>query len=168
LPPCRRRKGLGERESGTARLEEAVAAYRAALEERTRDRVLLDWARTQNNLGNALQALGERESGTARLEEAVAAFRAALEERTRDRVLLDWASSTGNQGVALRVLVERRGDLAIAELAMAQITAAFETCRDAHHAPNAARDHGEISSTWVPSMPESSKLNTWVLGILGP
>ena len=30
---------LGERESGTARLEEAVAAYRAALEERTQERV---------------------------------------------------------------------------------------------------------------------------------
>ena len=45
---------LGERESGTARLEEAVAAYRAALEERTRERVPLDWATTQNNLGNAL------------------------------------------------------------------------------------------------------------------
>jgi tetratricopeptide (TPR) repeat protein len=30
---------LGARESGTARLEEAVAAYRAALEEWTRDRV---------------------------------------------------------------------------------------------------------------------------------
>jgi Dioxygenase len=28
---------LGERESGTARLEEAVAAFRAALEERTRE-----------------------------------------------------------------------------------------------------------------------------------
>ena len=49
---------LGERESGTARLEEAVAAYRAALEERTRERVPLDWATTQNNLGNALQTLG--------------------------------------------------------------------------------------------------------------
>ena len=49
---------LGERESGTARLEEAVAAYRAALEERTRERVPLDWAMTQNNLGNALVALG--------------------------------------------------------------------------------------------------------------
>ncbi len=35
---------LGERESGTARLEEAVAAYRAALEEFTRERVPLDWA----------------------------------------------------------------------------------------------------------------------------
>jgi tetratricopeptide (TPR) repeat protein len=65
---------LGARESGTARLEEAVAAYRAALEERTRERVPLGWAMTQNNLGDALQTLGERESGTARLEEAVAAW----------------------------------------------------------------------------------------------
>jgi tetratricopeptide (TPR) repeat protein len=37
---------LGERESGTARLEEAVSAFRAALEERTRAR---DWATTQMN-----------------------------------------------------------------------------------------------------------------------
>ena len=51
---------LGERETGTARLEEAVAAYRAALEERTRERVPLDWAATQNNLGLAL-AVSRRE-----------------------------------------------------------------------------------------------------------
>ncbi|MEO9191029.1 MAG: hypothetical protein ABI224_13685, partial [Acetobacteraceae bacterium] len=69
---------LGGRESGTARLEEAVAAYWAALQELTRERVPLDWATTQNNLGNALWMLGERESGTARLEEAVAAYDAAL------------------------------------------------------------------------------------------
>ncbi len=59
---------LGERESGTARLEEAVAAYRAALEEWTRERVPLDWATTQNNLGNALsdaRRAGERD-GAAR------------------------------------------------------------------------------------------------------
>ena len=65
---------LGKRESGTARLEEAVAAYRAALEEWTRERAPLDWAGTQNNLGDALRALGERESGTTPLEEAVVAF----------------------------------------------------------------------------------------------
>ena len=70
---------LGERESGTARLEEAVAAYRDALKEWTRERVPLDWAMTQNNLGIALWTLGERESGTARLEEAVAAYRDALQ-----------------------------------------------------------------------------------------
>ena len=69
---------LGRRESGTARLEEAVAAFRAALEERTRERVPLDWAATQNNLGDALWSLGQRESGTARLEEAVAAWDACL------------------------------------------------------------------------------------------
>ena len=86
-------EALGERESGTARLEEAVAAYRAALEERTRERVPLEWAMTQNNLGNALRALGERESGTARLEEAVAAYRAALEEYPRERVPLKWAKA---------------------------------------------------------------------------
>ena len=75
--PRHRLRALGERESGTARLEEAVAAYRAALQETTRERVPLQWAVTQNNLGNALRALGERESGTAHLEEAVAALRAA-------------------------------------------------------------------------------------------
>ena len=35
-----------------------MAAYRAALEERTRDRVPLDWAMTQMNLGNALWSAG--------------------------------------------------------------------------------------------------------------
>jgi len=80
---------LGERESGTTRLEEAVVAYRAALDERTRERVPLDWAVTQNNLGLALARLGDRESGRARLEEAVAAFRTALEEWPRERVPLN-------------------------------------------------------------------------------
>src|SRR5262249_41254815 len=77
--------------SGSARLEEAVTAYREALAERTRARVPLDWAATQNNLGNALRELGERESGTARLEEALAAYREALTEHTRARVPLAWA-----------------------------------------------------------------------------
>ena len=92
---------LGERESGTAHLKQAVEAYRAALEVRTRERVPLRWATTQNNLGNALQALGERESGTARLKQAVEAFRAALKEFTRERVPLDWAMMQNNLGVAL-------------------------------------------------------------------
>ena len=62
-----------------------MTAYRAALEEYTRDRVPFRWAKTESNLGDALEALGERESGTARLTEAVAAYRTALEERARER-----------------------------------------------------------------------------------
>ena len=84
---------LGERESDTRRLEEAVQVFRAALEERPRERVPLDWATTQSNLGAALMTLGARESGTVRLEPAVAAYREALEERTRERVPLDWATT---------------------------------------------------------------------------
>jgi hypothetical protein len=54
------------------------AAFRKAAEEQPRERVPLDWAMTQENLGLALTKLGERESGTVRLEQAVAAFDAAL------------------------------------------------------------------------------------------
>ena len=79
-----RSRSLGERESGTARLERRSRLSRGA-EECTRERVPLDWATTQNNLGTRLRTLGERESGTARLEEAVAAYRAALGNHPRAR-----------------------------------------------------------------------------------
>jgi hypothetical protein len=56
---------LGQRESGTARLEQAVDAYRAALQERTRERVPLAWVMTQNNLAGAQALLNERLGGVA-------------------------------------------------------------------------------------------------------
>ena len=82
---------LGVRETGTARLEAAIRAHRAALQAYPRERMPFDWARTQQSLGRTLGALGEREAGTARLEEAVEACRAALQECPRERVPLDWA-----------------------------------------------------------------------------
>ena len=51
---------LGERESGTERLEQAVGACRAALEELTREHAPLDSAATQNNLDRVLQVLEAR------------------------------------------------------------------------------------------------------------
>src|SRR5262249_37623172 len=42
---------LGASEGDPAGLGEAVAAFRDALKERTRERVPLEWAMTQNNLG---------------------------------------------------------------------------------------------------------------------
>ena len=88
-------------------LRDAVAAYREQLKEYTRERVPLQWAGIQNNLGSALSLLGERDSGTEQLEEAVVAFREALVERTRQRVPLDWAITQNNLGSALRALGER-------------------------------------------------------------
>ena len=137
----------GNGESGPARLEQAVEAYRAALEEYTRERVTLQWARTQNNLGNALAVLGERESGPARLEQAVAAYRAVLGEResgmarleqavaayhaalkeyTRERVPFDWAMTQNNLGSALRTLGERESGTARLEQAVEAFRAAFD------------------------------------------
>jgi len=127
---------LGDRESGTARLEQAVAAFRAALEEWTRERVPLDWARTQNSLGNALQILGARESGTARLEEAVAAYRAALEENKRERVPLIWAGTQNNLGFALEALGKRESGTAHLQEAVAAYNAAlavFEPAQAAYY-----------------------------------
>jgi tetratricopeptide (TPR) repeat protein len=117
---------LGERESGTEKLELAVAAYRAALEEWTRERVPLQWAEAQNNLGNALLGLGERESGTVRLEEAVKAYRAALEERRRDKVPLQWAMTQNNLGNALSGLGQRESGTARLEEAVTACSAALE------------------------------------------
>jgi len=131
-------EALGERESGTARLNEAVTALREALQEATRDRVPLDWAGTQMNLGNALATLGERESGTGKLEEAVAAYREGLLEFTRDHVPLEWAKITGNQGKTLMLLAERRRDAEMAKLAVQQIEAAVTALRDGADASDAA------------------------------
>lgn len=52
----------GERASGTQQLEQAIALFREALKERTRELVPLDWAATQNDLGCALMGLAGRES----------------------------------------------------------------------------------------------------------
>jgi Tetratricopeptide repeat len=68
---------LGQRESGTAHLQQAVAAYQQALLEWTRERVPLDWARTQNNLGTALTVLGQRDNDSVQLCEALEAHTSA-------------------------------------------------------------------------------------------
>lgn len=117
---------LGQRESGTAHLEAAVAAYETALEERIRDRVPMDWAMTQMNLGIALRALGERESGTERLEAAVASYEAALEERTRDRAPMKWATTQMNLGNVLVALARRESGTERLEAAVAAFEAALE------------------------------------------
>ena len=117
---------LGERDTGTQRLEEAVDSFRAALEVFTRDRAPLDWAMTQNNLGAALSTLGQRETDTRRLNEAVAAFRAALEEYTRDRVPLDWAMTQNNLGNSLTNLGRRETGTSRFKEAVAAYRAALQ------------------------------------------
>ena len=99
---------LGEQSGRKEPLEEAVAVYKAALEERTRERVPLDWAMTQNNLGTALTALGERESGTQRLEEAVAAYKTSIEVFESGQAAYQVKITEANLQKAEALLRERR------------------------------------------------------------
>jgi tetratricopeptide (TPR) repeat protein len=116
----------GDQKGENSALIVSVAAYRAALEERKRERVPLDWAMTQLNLGNALNILGERENGTIRLEQACAAYRAALEEQTRERVPLRWAATQNNLGLALTRFGERESGTVRLEEAVTAYRAALE------------------------------------------
>jgi tetratricopeptide (TPR) repeat protein len=100
-------------------LVRAIAIYRDAAGLISRADFPLDWAMTQNDLGNALEAWGERETDTARLEEAVKAYRKALEEYTRERAPLAWAGTQNNLGSALRAIGERGTDTARLKQAVA-------------------------------------------------
>jgi hypothetical protein len=126
---------IGELEHNPSHLEGAVSCFRAALQEKTRERVPHDWAGTQANLGHALSTLGEWEGGTAKLEEAVVAYRAALLEWKRELVPLDWANCAGSLGATLVVIAERNSDCSVATTAVSLIEAALETARSGGHLP---------------------------------
>jgi tetratricopeptide (TPR) repeat protein len=126
---------LGERESGTARLEEAVVVLREALQEATRERAPLLWAMTQKNLGLAFIALGGREGGTARLKEAVAVLQEALQEGTRARAPLERAFILNNLGGALVTLGQLENGTARLEEAVVVLQEALQEATRARARP---------------------------------
>ncbi|MAK63647.1 MAG: hypothetical protein CMF75_02720, partial [Maricaulis sp.] len=117
---------LGEIAGDTSRMEEAVAAFRAALEVQNRDALPADRAWTLNNLGAALMIFGRIAGDASRLEEAVTAFRAALEVRTRDGMPADWAATQNNLGIAAQTLGQIAGDTIRLEEAVTAFRATLE------------------------------------------
>lgn len=101
------RQTLGEQAGNSDDLQEAIEAYRAVLDDWTREKAPHHWATIQNNLGNALGALGEGEAKTGRLEEAVRSYHNALKVWKVEKVPLDWATIQNNLGNALKTLGER-------------------------------------------------------------
>src|SRR5262249_19035009 len=97
----------------------AIERYNRLIYLTPRERVPLDWAATQNDLGNVLLALGQRESGATRLEAAISAYREALKEWTRERAPLDWAMTQNNLGLAFWALGERESGTARLQAAVA-------------------------------------------------
>ncbi len=87
---------MGDR---AANLQQAIACYEQALRFRTPEAASLDYAGTQNNLGNAyLQfPLGDR---AANLQQAIACYEQALRFRTPEAEPLDYAMTQHNLGDA--------------------------------------------------------------------
>jgi len=92
----------------SAALTEAIALYRSALDLVPHERAPLEWAATQNDLGNALRSLGERESGTERLVESAEAYSNALKEWRRDKAPHFWECATNNLDIVKQLLETRR------------------------------------------------------------
>jgi tetratricopeptide (TPR) repeat protein len=97
-------RALGERESGTARLEEAVSAFREALKEYTQERVPLQWAFTQMNLALVYRALFEKDHQLNYLDDALEAADRGLEEFRKAKAVsyIDHAERQRQEILALK------------------------------------------------------------------
>lgn len=94
------RRVTGE-ESATL-LSAAVSSYRLVLQRHTRQDASPDWARTQNNLGIALQEQGIRTGGVELLAQAVQAYQKVLEIYTKEQLPQQWAATQNNLGLVLQ------------------------------------------------------------------
>ena len=117
-------------DKASALLDQAVEAYRNALEVRTRVASPQDWAATQRGLGNALEDQGQRAAGdkaVALLDQAAAAYRNALQVYTKADLPQDWAMTQYNLGITLK----EEGQRASGDKAVALFDQAAEACRNA-------------------------------------
>ncbi|MCA2644146.1 MULTISPECIES: CHAT domain-containing protein, partial [unclassified Microcystis] len=96
-------------------LELAIVAYNLSLEVYTREAFPYEWARTQNNLGNAYnkRIRGKRADN---LELAIVAYSLSLEVYTREAFPEYWAGSQNNLGITYRDRIrgERADNLELA------------------------------------------------------
>ena len=103
--------------------DQALQAFRNALQVQTKADSPQDWAGTQNHLGLALMDEGnwadeagavDHDKAIALLDQAVQALRSALEVYTQAALPQDWAQIQNNLGAALMREAERGGDKALA------------------------------------------------------
>ena len=91
-------------------LESARETLEAELTEKYREQAPIDWAATQNSLGNILAALGQHQRDGDLFKMAIQAFNSALEELNQENAPLDWAATQYNLGTATQALGGQLGD----------------------------------------------------------
>src|SRR5260370_41768513 len=83
--------------------QQAVAAFRAALEKLSLEHQAIDWGTAKTDLGNALLVLGEKAGGsdTYYQQQAIDALKDALKVYTPERDPITWATAKYDFGGAL-------------------------------------------------------------------
>jgi tetratricopeptide (TPR) repeat protein len=125
-------------------LEQAVDAYHSALQVYTREQLPQDWARTQNNLGCALDDLAGRSEGAQAsqyLQQAVDAYHSALLVRTREQLPQDWATTQNNLGNIFYELAGRSEG--------AQASQYLQQAVDAYHNALQVRTREQLPRDWA-------------------
>ena len=85
-------------------LAKAIRAYEEALKIKTLEKYPIDYAMTQNNLGNAYGTFSEVRDREENLTKAVRAYEEALKIRTIEKYPLDYARTQNNLGMHTSVL----------------------------------------------------------------
>lgn len=101
-------QSIGEHERGTARLEEAEAAFREAIKQSPRESDPVLWAGRENNIASALVDIGKHKNDSALIEQGAAGFREILKIYTQKSQPDDWAMAQYNLAITLATVSERR------------------------------------------------------------
>ncbi|MCK4864489.1 MAG: tetratricopeptide repeat protein [Gammaproteobacteria bacterium] len=99
--------------------------FDAALTEELRKQSPLDWAATQNSLGNILAALGQQQRDADLFNKAMACFNQALEVLKQEESPLEWAATQANLGTAMQALGRQESDAKLMNNAVDAYTAAL-------------------------------------------
>lgn len=91
-------------------LESAKETFEAALTKEMQQQSPLDWATTQNSLGNILAALGQHNKKADFYQAAMACFNNALEVYKQDANPLEWAATQYNLGTVKQALGRQESD----------------------------------------------------------
>jgi len=91
-------------------LETARETLESLLTESLREQAPLEWAKSQNSLGNILAALGQQRMDAALFEKAIASFTCALDEFDQENTPSDWAMAQYNLGTATQALGRQESD----------------------------------------------------------
>ena len=118
---------LGRQDSGTAKLDEALALFTKALQLRDRKGAPYEWAATQNHLGNAIGSLGQRQQDIELLERAAATFESALEMPASNAEPEARASLLSNLAAVLQTLGRLKQDAELLSRAVQAYKSALST-----------------------------------------